>query len=200
MYAGTLGRKHNPLLLLQLLDAVQARGVDAVLIVASEGVGVEELAAAGGDRTDLRLVGYQPAESFGEMLASADAVVALLEPDAARFSVPSKVLSYLSAGRPIVGLMPADNPAAADVTQAGGFVGTPSPAGVVAAASWLQRTAAEADGFVRIGAQAREMAECRFDIGRIGDTFERVLHDAIGVRRLARAASGGLLTPEGIAS
>ncbi|MDT4917969.1 MAG: hypothetical protein QOH89_2669, partial [Pseudonocardiales bacterium] len=95
LYAGTLGRKHNPMLLLDLLDAARSRGVDATLVVCSEGVGADELAAAAGDRPDVHLLGYQPADRFAEVLASADAVVALLEPDAAAFSVPSKVLSYL---------------------------------------------------------------------------------------------------------
>ena len=37
LYAGTLGRKHNPRLLLELLDAVPHRGVDATLTVVSRG-------------------------------------------------------------------------------------------------------------------------------------------------------------------
>jgi glycosyltransferase involved in cell wall biosynthesis len=137
LYAGTLGRKHNPLLLLSLLDAVRARGVDTVLTVVSEGVGADDLAAAAGGRADVRLLGYQPAEDLPSVLASADAVIALLEPDAAEFSVPSKVLSYLSAGRPIIALMPERNPSAVDVAEAGGFVAAPTEAGAGAAADWL---------------------------------------------------------------
>ena len=41
------------------------------------------------------------------MLASADVLVALLETDAGAFSVPSKVLTSLSAGRPILAAIPA---------------------------------------------------------------------------------------------
>ena len=110
LYAGTLGRKHNPQLLLELLDAVRGRGVNAVLTVVSEGVGADVLRAAAGDRADVRILGYQPAAVAVDVLASADAVVALLEPDAAQFSVPSKVLSYLSAGRPTIALVPGSIP------------------------------------------------------------------------------------------
>jgi glycosyltransferase involved in cell wall biosynthesis len=134
LYAGTLGRKHNPLLLLELLDAAHSRGVDAMLVVCSEGQGADELRAAAGDRPDVRVLGYQPAERFAEVLASADAMVALLEPDAAAFSVPSKVLSYLSAGRPTLALMPDANPAAHDVRTAGGFVAPPTHEGARAGA------------------------------------------------------------------
>jgi glycosyltransferase involved in cell wall biosynthesis len=184
MYAGTLGRKHNPLLLLELLDAAKARGINAVLVVASEGVGADDLAAAAGSRPDVRMVGYQPAQRFSEMLASADAVVALLEPDAAKFSVPSKVLSYLSAGRPIIALVPAGNPAAADVEQVGGFVGTPTSAGAAAAAAWLEATASNRSGLRQIGHRSRALAEQRFDITRIGDSFEQVLRTAHRSRRV----------------
>jgi len=180
LYAGTLGRKHNPLLLLQILDELGRRGREAVLVVASEGDGADELALAARGRSDVSIVGYQPAERFSEVLSSADVVVALLEPEAGRFSVPSKVLSYLSAGRPIVALMPGDNPAAVDVRSAGGFVAEPSFSGAIAAADWLTSVAKDPAAFESIGLQARALAEQRFDIARIADRFEDVLERAAG--------------------
>ncbi len=179
LYAGTLGRKHNPLLLLALLDAARARGVDATLVVCSEGVGADELATAAGGRPDVRVLGYQPAERFAEVLAGADAMVALLEPDAAAFSVPSKVLSYLSAGRPTLALVPDGNPAAHDVRTAGGFVAAPTHDGARAAADWLAGTVASGpDALAHLGRLARQLAERRFDIGTITDQFEDVLRAA----------------------
>jgi glycosyltransferase involved in cell wall biosynthesis len=183
LYAGTLGRKHNPLLLLDLLDAVRARGIDALLTVVSEGVGADDLAAAAAGRGDVRVLGYQPAEAFPDVLASADAVIALLEPDAAEFSVPSKVLSYLSVGRPVVALLPGSNPSAADVRAAGGVVADPSPAGARAAAVWLAEVARIPGGFAELGRRARLLAETRFDIDPITTRFEQVLDRACGASR-----------------
>jgi glycosyltransferase involved in cell wall biosynthesis len=181
MYAGTLGRKHNPLLLLELLDAARGRGVDAMLIVCSEGDGADCLAAAAGDRPDVRILGYQPAERFSEVLASADAMIVLLEPSAAAFSVPSKVLSYLAAGRPTIGLLPADNAAAADVSAAGGFVGTPNSTGARDAAEWLARRVDPGrTQLAWLGGAARDLAVRRFDIDAIADRFEAVLERAAG--------------------
>ena len=52
-------------------------------------------------------------------------LVAILEPDASRFSVPSKVLTYLCAGRAIVGVLPPDNSVAEILsTQGAGLVVT----------------------------------------------------------------------------
>jgi glycosyltransferase involved in cell wall biosynthesis len=180
LYAGTLGRKHKPLLLLELLDAARARGLDATLVVCSEGLGADELAAAARGRSDVRILGYQPAERFPEVLASADVMVALLEPHAAAFSVPSKVLSYMSAGRPTIALVPDGNPAARDVRAAGGFVAQPTGDGVDRAAGWLARTVqADPAALARLGRQARQLAERQFDIGAIADRFENVLLAAV---------------------
>ena len=178
MYAGTLGRKHNPLLLLDLLKGVRERGVDAVLIVVSEGVGADDLKAAAGNRPDVRFLDYQPAEEMSNVLASADIMVALLEPDAAEFSVPSKVLSYLSAGRPTIALVPSGNPCADDVRAAGGFVAAPNAEGARQAADWLTVTGASRADLSTLGHRARTIAAERFDIDRIGSEFEAILAGA----------------------
>jgi colanic acid biosynthesis glycosyl transferase WcaI len=174
MYAGTLGRKHNPLLLLELLDAVRARGVEATLVVVSEGVGADDLAAAAGARSDVRILPYQSASEVSDMLASADVMIALLEPSAAQFSVPSKVLSYLAAGRPTIALLPKGNAAAVDVRDAGGFVAPPTVEGAKSAADWLT-SVGDAASLTALGVRARQSALRRFDIERIGAEFEKVL-------------------------
>lgn len=180
LYAGTLGRKHNPALLVELLDDARARGVDAFLTVISEGVGADQLKEMCAGRTDVKILGYQDADYFSNVLASADILIALLEPDAANFSVPSKVLSYLSAGRPIIALVPEGNPAALDVLEAGGCVAPPTSAGAVEAAGWLAGIKNDKAALQVLGRQARDLAEKRFDIDRIGDEFERILLNAVG--------------------
>ncbi len=190
MYAGTLGRKHNPLLLLELLDAVRARGLDATLIVVSEGVGADDLAVAARGREDVRILGYQPAEEFSNVLASADVMIALLEPDAAQFSVPSKVLSYLSAGRPIIALVPDGNPCAADVLASGGCIAAPTVDGARGAAQWLLEATRDPAGLARVGVRARNLATDRFDIDRIGSRFESILVEAAGGSERLRGRAG----------
>jgi glycosyltransferase involved in cell wall biosynthesis len=177
LYAGSLGRKHNPLLLVELLRHVRDAGVDAVLTVVSEGDGADDLraAAAAEPTLPLRVVGFQPADSLSETLSSADVLLALLEPEATAFSIPSKVLSYMAAGRPIVGLMPRANDAASDIADCGGFVAEPTHAGAEAAAAWIVGVARDPMIRAEIGARTREIAEERFDPERITDRFESVL-------------------------
>ena len=124
---------------------------------------------------------FQPAELLPDTLGSADVLVSLLEPEATMFSIPSKVLSYMAAGRPLIGLMPIDNPAAEDITACGGFVGAPTPEGARRAAAWLAASARDPGTREQIGKRTRYVAEERFDPDRITSAFEAVI-DALAVR------------------
>ena len=100
LYAGMLGRKHNPQLLVDLLEQIRATGVDAQLVVASEGPGADYLAEQRPAGRGCTSSTSSRRRTSPRMLASGDVLVAVLEPEASRFSIPSKVLSYLAAGRP----------------------------------------------------------------------------------------------------
>lgn len=183
IYAGTLGRKHNPLLLVELLDRVRERGLDAELTVISEGEGADLLAEAAAERPAIadfvRLLPFQPADRLSQVLASGDVLVALLEPGASKFSIPSKVLSYLSAGRPVLGIMPADNPAAVDIKQVGGCVVEPGHDGLSAAVAWLESVSADPAHMTVLRRQSRELAVERFGIDAIAKRFIEVIDDAL---------------------
>ena len=174
LYAGTLGMKHNPGLLLQLARAMQGHD-DARVVVVSQGIGATWLEAQkrrlGLDR--LVLLPYQPLSDVPAMLASADVLVGLLEPDAGQYSVPSKVLTYLCAGRPLLLAMPATNDAARPVDGRTGFVVDPSdtPAFLRAAEALYQ----DADRRAAFGRAARLHAEASFDMERIAEQLARVL-------------------------
>ncbi|KPN17815.1 glycosyltransferase [Arthrobacter sp. Edens01] len=181
LYAGTLGRKHNPLLLSDLLRSARAAGLPARLIVASEGEGIDMLRADLQQDPDLpvTLLPFQPAADLPDMLGSADVLVTILEPEASRFSIPSKVLSSLAAGRPLLGLMPEDNPAATDILAAEGYVGQPTEFGVAGAVAWLRSLNRDPAAAEALGAKGRALAESRFGIVPIADRFEAVLRRAV---------------------
>jgi glycosyltransferase involved in cell wall biosynthesis len=185
LYAGTLGRKHNPGLLVDLVVAAREAGLPVVLSVVSEGEAADELRALASSQPELPLTvhPFQPAELLSDTLGSADVLVGLLEPEATMFSIPSKVLTYMAAGRPLIGLMPTDNPAAADILACGGYVDEPTPEGARRAARWLADHAADAAERERIGKRTRSVAEEKFHPDRIIDAFEAVI---VGLASKAR--------------
>jgi glycosyltransferase involved in cell wall biosynthesis len=175
LYSGTLGLKHNPELLWQLARGLEREDTtrDVTLVVCSQGVGADWLGErlAAEPETPLRLLPFQPYERLSEVLGSASLVTALLEPDAGIFSVPSKVLSYMSAGRPVLLAAPTVNLAARMVRhQNAGVVVDPSDIdGFVAAALDLLAAPARLEA---MGNHGRAYAERTFDISTIADRFE----------------------------
>lgn len=173
MYAGTLGRKHDPSLLLALADGVpQAR-----VVVVAEGAGANRLRAQQQARKNLLLMPLQPSARLPEVLATADVLVANLDADANVFSVPSKVLTYLAAGRPILAAIRADNLAARTIiaANAGRVVDPSDITGFVNAGRALME---DSDARSVAATAGRAYAVKSFDIEAITDRFEAVLHRA----------------------
>ena len=179
LYTGGLGLKHNPNLLLQLAVAFQ-KNEDVVLVVVSEGPGAAWLTAKKDELklSNVVLLDYQPFELMPEVLASGDVLVAILEPDAGIFSVPSKVLTYLCAQRPLLLAVPEDNLASQIVAQhdAGLVVQPADMDGFIRAAKKLLDSK---DVRERLGKNARVYAEKYFDIQLIGDQFEALFLEMI---------------------
>lgn len=173
LYAGTLGLKHEPSILLELGQAFAHRD-DVRVIVASEGIGANWLAERNGTGGPLELLPFQDYADLPDMLGAADVLIVLLEEDAGTFSVPSKVLTYHCAGRAILGAMPADNLASRNIEATG--------SGVVVEPGDGDAFVREARGLVdelerrrQMGHSARTYAERVFDIDHIGDRFEGIL-------------------------
>ena len=180
LYSGTLGKKHDPAQLRDL--ALGVPGDDVKVVVVSEGLGADWLRENARHVTNLNVIPFQPHEMVPQVLASADVLVALLEPQASALSVPSKVLAYLCAGRPIVLSAPSDNQASTVVQTAGaGTVVAPGDSeGLVAAVThYLTHPHAAAAA----GRAGRSFAERTFDINAISTRFDGVLRRALERRR-----------------
>ncbi len=182
LYAGTLGMKHNPELLVALARAC-AHAPDVRVAAASQGLGADYLRAARERErlANLVVLPFQPPERLPDVLASADVLVSILEPEASEFSVPSKVLSYLCAGRALLLGVPSGNLAARIVAaaEAGAAVSPTDAAGFTAAARALMDDPARREA---CGRRARRYAEAAFDAERIADRFEEILRKAAARR------------------
>ena len=179
LYSGTLGLKHNPDVLFDLaLDQP-----DAHVVVISEGLGAEHLATrkAQTPAPNLQLLPFQPWEHLPDVLGAADVLLVLLEAEAGGFSVPSKVLTSLCAGRPILAAMPLENLGSRTIERAG--------AGIVVASGeedafrdGARRLRGDLQLRGRCAEGARAYAESAFAIESITDRFLEVIRRAAGER------------------
>ncbi len=175
LYSGTMGLKHNPELIMQLAlhfkDHPQVR-----VFIGSEGPGADWLTQRKNEfgLTNLIVSGYQPMEKFSQVLGAGDVLLAILDADAGSFSVPSKVLSYLTAQRPLLLAVPLENLAAKIVqNNRTGYVVTPANvSGMLAKAEELFLNQSLREEFA---CNARRYAENNFDIERIADRFEALV-------------------------
>lgn len=175
LYTGTLGMKHNPNLLLGVAEKFKNHE-DVRVVVISEGMGsdwLKEQKEAKGLK-NLILLGYQPFEKLPQVLASGDVLTGVLEEDAGVFSVPSKVLTYLCARKPILLAVPEVNLAARIIREeeAGLTVAPSDEAGFLAAAGTLYTEREKAQA---MGEKARSYAENTFDVKLIGNRFEDLM-------------------------
>ena len=165
----------------------------------SEGAGANWLAQRKNELglDNLTILPFQPMEQYPEVLGAGDMLLAMVGEEAAAFSVPSKILSYLAAGKPIIASIAGDNDAAATIraAQAGEIVAPGDQAAFAAAAIKL---AADAPLRQQRGQNARAFAERRFDIRSIGDRFENIFADTLQARatrtKTAPAILGNLTT------
>jgi colanic acid biosynthesis glycosyl transferase WcaI len=175
LYTGTLGLKHDPSILALMSTALKVARPDARVVVISEGKGREWLEEwkRREQADNLVLLDFQPYEDLPKVLASGDLLVAILEPDASKYSVPSKALTYLCASRAILGVIPPDNSIAEILlTHQAGRVVDPSDRSGIAD----EVVALLADDELRrvMGQAGRRYAEGEFSPERAADRFVAV--------------------------
>ncbi len=117
-------------------------------------------------------------ESLREMKQAA--VLLLVEaPGATSLFLPSKLIDYLGAERPVLALTPLQGPAARLLTDAGDKVVAPDdPAGIAAAIREMaaRMTSGTLGGFRRSKATLAQF-DCRQTTARLAEVFDRVLDD-----------------------
>lgn len=188
LYTGTLGLKHDPELLLRLAQANAKSGLQVVVV--SEGAGPDWLAQRKAELgvANLTILPFQPMERYSEVLGAGDILLAMIGREAAGFSVPSKILSYLAAGKPVVASITADNDAAATIKAAGAGI-VVEPGDVAGFCAGVRRLTADPEECRRLGHNARRFAESRFDVeakaAQFEETFAAILRPAAQRARIA---------------
>ena len=127
VYAGTLGLKHRPKLLIALADDTAFKKLNGVVVVVSQGLGRKFLDQPENRRENLKVMDFLEIPELSGLFHQASVLLAVLEPEASEFSVPSKIMSYLTVGKPIVASISSENASAIILTETGaGIVVSPT--------------------------------------------------------------------------
>jgi len=174
MYTGTLGLKHNPELLINIALALRDQSHIRIVVV-SEGLGADFIKnrKEAYKLDNLIVLGFQPFELMPEVMGTADVLIAILDKEAGVYSVPSKVLTYHCAGRPLLLSVPRENLAARLVKglETGVVVPPDEPEEILGA---VKRLIGDEGLRQKYGKNARKYAESTFDIEKITDKFEEI--------------------------
>jgi len=175
MYSGTLGMKHNPEFLLRIAKYYK-KDKDIRLVIISEGLGAEYLKTKKikFNLSNLIIMNFQPFELLPKVLSTADVFIAILEPEAGVYSVPSKILTYMCFKRPVVAAVPAENLSARIVQQSNGgkIVNPKNSDELVAMVDQFVRDASLRE---KLGNNAFNYAKNKFNIDEITNTFEEII-------------------------
>lgn len=175
LYSGTMGLKHNPEVIVELAGGFRGQpGIQ--IVVVSEGIGRKYLEHRKAEKglDNLLLLDFQPYDELPDVMGSADVLLANVEAESSKFSVPSKVLSYLCAGRPILLSVPKENLIARVLEKSGaGFVTEPGDAKTLLTCA--RKLVEDAALRKSLGDNARRYAETTFDIEAIAHRFEQVM-------------------------
>lgn len=172
LYCGTLGMKHNPDMLVKLAQAF-TKETEVKVVVATEGIGrsVLETRKSQLQLDNLVLLDFQHFSEVPSMMGAAEACLVLLEPSAGVFSVPSKTLSCLCSGRPVLMAVPENNLAAKIVRGADAGL-LCSPDDDVQFVEHARELFENESLRRRLGQNGRQFAERAFDIELVADRFE----------------------------
>ena len=145
IFAGNLGKFQNLHLLVEGLVVCLDRRPDVELLLLGEGEAKPSLQSRWGDHPRVRFGPYLPYAQAKELIAEADVGLVSLTPDIYRVSYPSKVLTYIGLGLPMLALVEPGSQLAREIAE-NGIGAVPSeatPAAVADAADRLLTGAAD---------------------------------------------------------
>jgi colanic acid biosynthesis glycosyl transferase WcaI len=182
LYAGTLGHVSGAGILIEIFKRLSSRE-DVILVCVGEGVLKAEMQASAESHglRNVRFHSVQPVERVAEMHAAADATILTTQENFPDASVPSKLVSYLAAGRAVICSAPRTSTVAQIVKDAN--AGIVNEAGDVARiADAVSFLADNRDVAEHLGANARRCFEERFTFERAFSEVTTLLDQIAGMR------------------
>jgi len=177
LHAGNMGLKQN---LEQVLNAARLavqRDAPVRFAFIGDGSQRERLEREAADLPNVSLHGFEPSETFPDVLAAADVLLVSERASATDMSLPSKLTSYFAAGRPVVAAVSPDGATAHEMSRSGGGVVVPAgkPEELLAAIRSVGRDATHANRIAEAAqAYAADSLAAEPALMRVEQFFERV--------------------------
>ena len=173
-YTGTLALKHNPEIILKIAE----ENKNIQIIIFGIGSGFDKLKSNKNLNKNIILFPLQPFNMLNDLLNSADLFLCILNKDAGKYSVPSKILNYLCAGRPIIMCGPQTNLASKIIKN--------SNSGIIYESGdlkeinkFINKIQTNIDYKNKLSNNARKYAEQNFDIKKISLSFENIINNEL---------------------
>jgi putative colanic acid biosynthesis glycosyltransferase WcaI len=189
MYAGSMGAKQD---LRTVVDAAQVLRTEREVLWVLVGEGefkreIEQSVARARVDASVRFLPFQPSSMLAPMFAAADVLLLTQLATMREAVIPSKLLTYMSAGRPVLAAVHPDSEGARLLTEAGGgrLVLPENPQALAEGVIALRDDAAGREMF---GRRNRRYAEAHFDVRRIVERQEAILTE-VGTSWDARSAA-----------
>lgn len=175
LYAGTIGLISGAQVMLDVAD--QLREYDSMLLLfVGEGERKQQLVAGAAIRglPNMHFLPFQPRARLSEVQSTGDIGIVTLERGKGQTSVPSKVLGYMAAARPVIASIDDDSDTAAWIRAAdcGWVVPAEDPQAI---ANVLLRAAANPDEAERRGRNGRQYLELKLNRTACTDAYNQLL-------------------------
>ena len=172
LYTGTLAMKHNPDILLEIAKKEPKFN----FLIIGFGSGYDNLKSKNNLPKNIYLFPIQPFEKIDDILSCADICISILNKDASIFSVPSKILNYLCAGKTVLLCAPKNNLASKIIKESN------------SGKTFEHKDINEMINFIEdiynnqslknhYSINARKYAERNFDIKHISKSFEKIFDE-----------------------
>ena len=189
MFGGTLGHVSGAGILVDTA-ALLAERKDVLMLAIGEGVRKHGMIHEARERRldNLRFLPFQSVERVPEVQAAANVTLLTVQAGSTDSSFPSKLISYLAAGRPVICSAPESSAACRIVREAdAGIIVPPGDAAALAAA--ILRLAGHPDACARLGANARRYFEAHFTLDRAHRQFRELLADVTSSPKAQQSTS-----------
>jgi glycosyltransferase involved in cell wall biosynthesis len=175
IYCGTVGLAQGVGTLIDAVTELKGGGIDLEFLIVGDGAEREELAARAHERglDNVRFTGRVPRDRVPELLGGAQiAVLSLRDLPLFEDALPSKLLEYMAAGRPVVASAAGDVARLLERSQ-GGLASRPGDAAALARA--IRELAADPARAREMGDSGRRYVSASYSREAFVDRLEEIL-------------------------